>query len=122
MLQMGENIDSDACDIDCANFKDWMGAASATLDLDALLLATVQTVSRSDYAPITIELAGRLCLERKRTGLGATGLIRRFQRTCPSGLTPAIVTGWMNLKTARGRVDHIRWIIDRYAEVPDKNR
>ncbi|WP_157081330.1 hypothetical protein [Novosphingobium naphthalenivorans] len=100
-------------------FKGWIGTDSTTLDIKRLARAAASAMKPSEYIPITIELAATLRVERERTGYSPVSLLRRFASSCPQHLTHTTIGGWMNLKTKTGNAEHIFWVLNRYADLPD---
>lgn len=73
------------------------------------------------YVPITDEIRRKLTVERKRTGVGPTALMRgtAHDEKRPSTLKGQTISLWLSGKIQRARQSQLDYVLKRWAALPD---
>jgi hypothetical protein len=96
----------------------WLSGDIKTARRDYLdfVLETWRSVSRK--VPITGDIRHTLLAEKSRTGCGADQLFNAMKNK-PKGLSAGAVGNWFTGATKNARADHLRCVINAYAQLPD---
>jgi hypothetical protein len=73
------------------------------------------------WIDVTPDMAAQLKSEFARTGLKAAALLARCQ-DAPPGLTAVVIANWVTMRSKRANPEFWRYVIERFAAMPDRGR
>ncbi|MEP2987859.1 MAG: hypothetical protein ABJN65_18030 [Parasphingorhabdus sp.] len=64
------------------------------------------------------ELLEQIKLEKERTGISASRLLRSHYHLCPPELSADMIGNWLSGRTTKAYWEHVNWVLERYTAIP----
>ncbi|MEM9359172.1 MAG: hypothetical protein AAGB04_23555 [Pseudomonadota bacterium] len=80
----------------------------------------VVSAAKSELTDITPELRERMKAEAARTGVGPYALLRGVRQSETHSPSAAIVSHWMHGRIVTGRLEHVDFVLGKWASLPDE--
>lgn len=80
----------------------------------------VLKILADDLYPLSETNIAQLKAQRKRTGVGATGLLRIFAAEKPDKLSSSTISSWITGHAERASKSRIIWVLENWKSLPDK--
>lgn len=74
--------------------------------------------TKPERVPLANDMVETLIAERERTGVGQTALLKQAD-SVPMGLSPGLISAWINGNAETARKDYLNWVLARWRELPD---